>query len=147
LPPLVEFWRERDDNLNGVGRISKEAAFTGDIDHVYVNTLQHRWHCVHVWNKYVVFANERRPMDSWTAEHHHVQHCVTLLRDFNKSWPDERISSILNLKYPACEYGPVAINLSPNEWTADQMKNHYPGPPKPNKWTEDKLKILFPERL
>lgn len=120
------FWKEHDENWNGVGRIANEDAFSGEIETVWVNTLQHRRHCLQFWKKYVVFANRRLPMDSWTAERHHVDHCATLIRDFNNSWPDEKVSSRLSLKYPSCEYGPVSINVSPNDWTEEQIRLHSP---------------------
>lgn len=122
----LEFWQEHDDNWNGVGRIPNEEAFSGQIQMVWVNTLQHRRHCLHIWRKYVEAANERMPMDSWTVERHHVTHCMDIIRDFNESWPHKRVSSKLSLKYPACEYGPVAINLSPNAWTSEQVRMHSP---------------------
>ena len=122
----LEFWKDHDENWNGVGRISNEKAFTGEFQRVWVNTLQHRRHCLHIWNKYVQFANTQRPMDSWTVERHHVGHCINIIRDFNNSWPDERVSSVLTLKYPSCEYGPVSINISPNSWTKEQIKAHSP---------------------
>lgn len=123
----LEFWEEHGDNWEGAGRIDPEDAFTGEIDTVWVNTRQHRRHCLHIWKKYVIFANRRLPMDSWTVEHdHHVDHCVMVLRDFNNSWPDEKVSSKLSLKYPSCEYGPVAIHISPNSWTSEQMRLHHP---------------------
>jgi hypothetical protein len=123
----LEFWRDHDDNWNGVGLIPNEDAFKGEIERVWVNTLQHRRHCLHIWKKYVRFAEHRRPMDSWTVESvHHVDHCVNLIRDFNNSWSDQKVSSILTLKYPSCEYGPVAINISPNGWTSEQRRMHAP---------------------
>lgn len=123
----LEFWEQHGENWDGVGRVPPEEAFTGEIDTVWVNTLQHRRHCLHIWRKYVVFANKRLPIDSWTVEHeHHVDHCVMLLRDFNSTWPDERVSSKLTLKYPSCEYGPVAIHITPNGWTDEQARLHHP---------------------
>ena len=122
----IEFWRGHDEQWNGVGRIPNEDAFSGTIPLVWVNTLQHRRHCLHMWRKYVEAASERRPMDAWTADRGHVNHCMEIIRDFDKSWPDEMVSSRLTLKYPACEYGPVRIELSPNEWTEEQLRLHYP---------------------
>ncbi|KAL1882875.1 hypothetical protein Daus18300_000513 [Diaporthe australafricana] len=123
----LEFWETHSEDWHGVGRIEPEEAFKGEIDTVWVNTLQHRRHCLHIWKKYVVFANRRLPLDSWTAEsEHHVDHCVMLLRDFNNTWPDERVSSKLTLKYPSCEFGPVAIHITPMPWTSEQIRLHHP---------------------
>lgn len=122
----LEFWREHGDDWTGVDHISNEEAFSGMIDTVWVNTLQHRRHCLHVWRKYVLAANAMKPMDSWTTDPHHVDHCVTLLRDFNNSAPDEKVSSKLSLKYPSCEFGPVAITITPMGWTNEQKRLHQP---------------------
>ncbi|KAI0125829.1 hypothetical protein BJ170DRAFT_632716 [Xylariales sp. AK1849] len=123
----LEYWSSHDDDGNGVGRIDNEEVFTGQVQKVWVNTLQHRRHCLHTWKKYVTVANERMPMDSWTANtEFHIDHCLNIIRDFSNEWPDELVSSFITLKYPACEYGPVAINLSPNAWTFEQMRLHTP---------------------
>ncbi|ORY61016.1 uncharacterized protein BCR38DRAFT_412112 [Pseudomassariella vexata] len=44
----LEFWREHDSDWDGVGRISNEEAFAGQIQMVWINTLQHRRHCLHI---------------------------------------------------------------------------------------------------
>jgi hypothetical protein len=122
----IEFWENHDENWNGVGRIDNEEAFKGLIPLVWVNTLQHRRHCLQVWRKYVEAASDQMPLDAWTVDRPHVLHCMRILRDFNNTWPDEMVSSKLTLKYPACEFGPVAINISPNKWTPQQIRLHSP---------------------
>ena len=44
----LELWRGHDDEWNGVGLIPKEEAFGGEIERVWVNTLQHRRHCLRI---------------------------------------------------------------------------------------------------
>lgn len=122
----LEFWENHDEDWKGLGRIDNEEVFKGHIPTVWVNTLQHRRHCLHIWRKYVEAANHQMPMDAWTVDRPHVTHCMEILRDFDDSWPNERVSSKLSLKYPACEFGPVAISLAPNNWTPEQIRLHSP---------------------
>jgi hypothetical protein len=109
LSQELQFW----EKYGGVGNISKELVMTGEIEKVWVNTRQHRRHCLFVWEKYQRAAMNMRPMDNWTRDYDHTKHCIMLLRDENGTFPDDLVSSYLTLKYPTCEYGPVQIPITP----------------------------------
>ncbi|RFU82120.1 major facilitator superfamily transporter [Trichoderma arundinaceum] len=105
----LEFWEQ----YGGVGSIPMQVVETGQVEKVWVSTKQHRRHCLFVWEKYQRAAMDVRPMDNWTADYKHTQHCIMLLRNENNKFPDEEVSSYLTLKYPTCEYGPVQISITP----------------------------------
>lgn len=103
----LEFWEER----GGKGPIPKELVMEGEVELVWVNTRQHRRHCLFVWEKYQRAAMNRRPMDNWTIDYHHTKHCIDLIRDPDNETPDDLVSSYLTLKYPTCDYGPVQLSM------------------------------------
>jgi hypothetical protein len=102
----LEFW----ENKNGIGRIPNELVFEGEVPMVWVNTRQHRRHCLLIWEKYQRAAMNRRPMDNWTIDYKHTKHCVNIIRDPERKTPDDLVTSFLALKYPTCEYGPIQIS-------------------------------------
>lgn len=110
LSSELEFWEQ----YGGIGSISKDLVRTGQVEKVWVNTRQHRRHCLFVWEKYQRAAMNMRPMDNWTADYKHTKHCIWLLRNENETFSDDKVTSYLTLKYPTCEYGPVQIAIT--EW-------------------------------
>lgn len=111
LSTQLEFW----ERYNGTGPIPMSLVRTGEVQKVWVNTKQHRRHCLFVWEKYQRAAEAQRPMDNWTADYKHTKHCIMLLRDVDNEFPDDMVSSFLTLKYPSCEYGPVKLAITPNQ--------------------------------
>lgn len=103
----LEFWEE----YGGKGVIPFDRVMAGDIKLVWVNTRQHRRHCLFVWEKYQRAAMNMRPMDNWTVDYLHTKHCINLLRDPKNETPDDMVSSYLTLKYPTCEYGPIQLAI------------------------------------
>ncbi|KAJ6783541.1 hypothetical protein PWT90_05582 [Aphanocladium album] len=104
----LEFWEE----YGGKGLISRDRVMKGEIEKVWVNTQQHRRHCLFVWEKYQRAAMDMRPMDNWTVDYKHTQHCISLLRDPSHTYADDAVTSFLTLKYPSCEYGPVQLAIT-----------------------------------
>lgn len=104
----LEFWEQ----YGGIGHIPKELVMTGEVQMVWVNTRQHRRHCLFIWEKYQRAAMDQRPMDNFTADYKHTKHCIKLLRNVDLQFPDEEVSSFLTLKYPTCEFGPIQLAIT-----------------------------------
>ena len=101
----LKFWEQ----YGGIGPIPFERVRKGDVPMVWVNTRQHRRHCLFVWEKYQRAAEKQMPMDNYTVNIRHTRHCVGILR--NESIGNDEVTSFLSLKYPSCEYGAVSLNI------------------------------------
>ncbi|KAK0642647.1 hypothetical protein DIS24_g8841 [Lasiodiplodia hormozganensis] len=78
------------------------ACRAGEVREAWVPWYQHMAHCSLIMKKYMRSVMFDRPMDNWTADWHHGQHCNNMMPRYDVDpW---FFNSLLHLKFPTCDY-------------------------------------------
>lgn len=74
----------------------------GDVEAAWVPWYQHMAHCSFILKKYLRSVMFDRPMDNWTSNWHHNEHCTNMMARPNVN--PNLFNSLLHLKFPVCDY-------------------------------------------
>lgn len=74
----------------------------GNIEAAWVPWYQHMAHCSFILKKYLRSVMFDRPMDNWTSDWHHNEHCTNMMARLNVN--PYFFNSLLHLKFPVCDY-------------------------------------------
>lgn len=93
-------WAANDSSATNASFVQQCRA--GDVEAAWVPWYQHMAHCSFILKKYLRSVMFDRPMDNWTSEWHHNEHCTNMMARPNVN--PYLFNSLLHLKFPVCDY-------------------------------------------